>query len=356
LRLLARNTRTGRAFDHGGEESTDASAEQMTNGLANTTPLKLTFSTDMVPKRDRLEHWRETVAKAIAKMDWLPLTEAEFHQEAIVRRVAELGIVEATHTTTGNQARRTPQLISTAGDDLVLQIQSTGVFELSQLGRRTQIGAGEAVLASSSDVATGMLKPHSQFLALSFPRRVLSSLVPHVERYVCVRLPRELEALRLLRAYLRAALDSNAFELPELGDRVVAHIFDLLALTFRTNSEALDVSQRQSVAAARLHSIKSDVISRLADADLTETAIAKRHRLTPRYLRTLFASEGTTFTDFLRYTRLTRAHQRLTDLRNCERTIASIAYEVGFGDLSYFNRLFRKQYGVRPSDVRGPRL
>ena len=29
-----------------------------------------------------------------------------------------------------------------------------------------------------------------------------------------------------------------------------------------------------------------------------------------------------------------------------------IAYDVGFGDLSYFNRVFRRRYGATPSDIR----
>lgn len=33
-------------------------------------------------------------------------------------------------------------------------------------------------------------------------------------------------------------------------------------------------------------------------------------------------------------------------------TIASIAHAYGFGDLSYFNRTFRRGYGTTPSDFR----
>jgi AraC-like DNA-binding protein len=32
--------------------------------------------------------------------------------------------------------------------------------------------------------------------------------------------------------------------------------------------------------------------------------------------------------------------------------IAQIAHESGFGDVSYFNRMFRRRFGVTPSDVR----
>jgi AraC-like DNA-binding protein len=42
----------------------------------------------------------------------------------------------------------------------------------------------------------------------------------------------------------------------------------------------------------------------------------------------------------------------LSDPRHAVRTISSIAYDVGFGDVSYFNRVFRKLYGATPSDIR----
>jgi AraC-like DNA-binding protein len=32
--------------------------------------------------------------------------------------------------------------------------------------------------------------------------------------------------------------------------------------------------------------------------------------------------------------------------------ISDIAFACGFGDLSYFNRVFRRQYGATPSRVR----
>jgi AraC-like DNA-binding protein len=29
-----------------------------------------------------------------------------------------------------------------------------------------------------------------------------------------------------------------------------------------------------------------------------------------------------------------------------------VAYDCGFGDVSYFNRMFRRQFGAAPSDIR----
>ena len=58
------------------------------------------------------------------------------------------------------------------------------------------------------------------------------------------------------------------------------------------------------------------------------------------------------FTDLVLDERLARAHRMLSDSRTSELFISAIAYEAGFGDLSYFNRTFRRRYGASPSEVR----
>jgi AraC-like DNA-binding protein len=37
------------------------------------------------------------------------------------------------------------------------------------------------------------------------------------------------------------------------------------------------------------------------------------------------------------------------------RGITAIAYECGFNDLSYFNRSFRRRFGLTPSEARAAR-
>ena len=50
--------------------------------------------------------------------------------------------------------------------------------------------------------------------------------------------------------------------------------------------------------------------------------------------------------------RLQSVHAVLTEPREAHRSISDIALDNGFGDVSYFNRAFRRLYGATPSDVR----
>jgi AraC-like DNA-binding protein len=81
-------------------------------------------------------------------------------------------------------------------------------------------------------------------------------------------------------------------------------------------------------------------------------ALAARHRCTERFVQRLFEMEGTTFTEYVLAQRLARAHRMLSDPRRDGEKISTVAYDCGFGDVSYFNRVFRRRYGIAPSDVR----
>jgi len=69
-------------------------------------------------------------------------------------------------------------------------------------------------------------------------------------------------------------------------------------------------------------------------------------------VQALFESDGTTFSQFLLGERLARVYRMLHDPLQAPRSVSAIAYEAGFGDLSHFNRAFRRRYGATPSDVR----
>ncbi len=59
---------------------------------------------------------------------------------------------------------------------------------------------------------------------------------------------------------------------------------------------------------------------------------------------------GMTFTGYLKKLRLTEAARLLTDQAGA--TVAEIAYSVGYAKSSYFNKLFKEEYGCSPRDFR----
>jgi AraC-like DNA-binding protein len=96
----------------------------------------------------------------------------------------------------------------------------------------------------------------------------------------------------------------------------------------------------------------ADISANLCDGDLSVADVARRHHVTPRHIHKLFENEGFTFSSFVLGQRLSRAHRILSDPRLADRNISSVAFDVGFGDLSYFNRTFRRRYAGTPTEIR----
>ncbi len=86
------------------------------------------------------------------------------------------------------------------------------------------------------------------------------------------------------------------------------------------------------------------------DEDLNLQFVASRLHKNPKYLSTLFKKEtGVSFTAFLNRIRLEEADRLL---RTTSLSISHISLEVGYGSYKYFSAVYRKHYGMSPSDVR----
>ncbi len=71
---------------------------------------------------------------------------------------------------------------------------------------------------------------------------------------------------------------------------------------------------------------------------------------TPNYFNTCFRQQmGMPFGEYLRQMRLSYGENLL---RSSPMPVTEVAYESGFGSLSYFSRCFCKQYGISPQEYR----
>jgi AraC-like DNA-binding protein len=155
------------------------------------------------------------------------------------------------------------------------------------------------------------------------------------------------EPLEHLIRNLRSLRDVSEIHSPEVRHLVVAHVYDLIGMALGANR--VDV---YGLRAARLNAVKADILENLCSRDLTVRAVASRQHVSPRYIHMLFATEGQTFSEFVLAERLVHAHRMLSDPRHSCKSISAIAFEAGFGDLSYFDRTFRRRFGETPSKVR----
>ena len=242
-----------------------------------------------------------------------------------------------------------------ADDDLWRPVAAPGVASLlrtSQPGRTVQLEAGSGVLMNNAEVGSILLPAASRFITFRVARDAMAQLVPDLDAAIARRIPAENAALRLLVNYLETARDTEALVTPELQHTAVTHIHDLLAIALGATRDATQTGHARGVRAARLRVAKAFILSHLERHDLSAADVAAHLGITPRYVHLLFETESLSFAKFVIDRRLARAHQMLLDPRMTERTISTIAFTVGFADLSHFNRAFKRQFGVTPSEAR----
>jgi AraC-like DNA-binding protein len=87
-------------------------------------------------------------------------------------------------------------------------------------------------------------------------------------------------------------------------------------------------------------------------AELSPPLVARKFGVSDRYLHKLFAASGMTFGSYVLARRLEAVAGDLISANRRSAPITNLAYDWGFGDISTFNRAFRKRFGCSPSAYR----
>jgi AraC-like DNA-binding protein len=238
-------------------------------------------------------------------------------------------------------------------DDFSFHLNVSGLSTVVSRRGETTLRDGDAMLLSYSAGRTISRPALVDHRVIRLPRALLSPLVHDIDDAVLRPIPRGTGMLNLLRGYADALFDDPAVAAPRVRQLVVAQLCDLVAVTIGATRDAAAVAEGRGIRAARLRAIKTDIEAHLARGNLSPAAVARRQKISDSYIRKLFEDEQTSFSEFVLRRRLVRVHRLLMDPRRASQSIASLAFEVGFGDLSYFNRAFKRFYGATPSEIRG---
>ena len=162
-------------------------------------------------------------------------------------------------------------------------------------------------------------------------------------------------------AYLKAKLVDDMFarllkELEEKGVAyelsVKAHVFALFVKLFRNHVRSRTTFRQMVDNIERYERIKPvlEYMRQNISEPIRLEALAKQCSVSSAHFCRLFRQiTGTTPGQYLTTLRL---HQAAALLRRTDRSISQIAAEVGFDDVGYMSRCFKKQFGMTPTQVK----
>jgi AraC-like DNA-binding protein len=307
------------------------------------------FSSEDIPAQDRLGHWNRYRDCMSLKTDIEPVEGQPFASHFTSHIVPELLVLAGYISPVRVRRARDP---ATDRNDFTLFINRTGAVAVSSRDHAISLREGDAVLVRADDFAGYDRASSGNSLSLRIPGAGLEPLVADLDAAVMRLVPRESQTLELLTGYASLLMQQNTLASPLLRRHAVGHVYDLVGLTLGPIDDIAQAMRDRGGRAARLQAAKTWIAKHSRQHDLSVGAVAHELGMTPRYLQRLFESDGGTFSTFLLGLRLAHAHRLLRERQLADRPVSAIAYEVGFGDLSYFNRCFRRFYGTTPRDIR----
>ncbi len=320
----------------------------------------LRFSTAGMPELTRAQavrdlHVRERrlLSEKLEPIEPLePLPDYPLHVDLTKRTLPGLAVVSGTLSGL-RHAIRPVSAAANGEDDLLLGVNVRGCSMVSQRGRDLVLRDGDAFYATRDVTEITVTRPTPvRFIGCRVPRGPVALLLGRLDDTPVHLVPHRTEALNLFVTYASTIADTLPLATAELQRLAVSHMHDLIAATIGATRDGRAIAEGRGIAAARLRAIMTDISAHLGDGDLSVAEVARRHRLTPRYIHKLFENEDLTFSSFVLGQRLSRAHRILSDPHLSDRNISSVAFDVGFGDLSYFNRAFRRRYAATPTEIR----
>ncbi|WP_306141672.1 helix-turn-helix domain-containing protein [Roseibium sp. MMSF_3412] len=234
------------------------------------------------------------------------------------------------------------------GEHLFLVIQDKGNCWIHQNDTSVHLAPGDMYLVDSAH--------SSEFVYNGVDARQVSIHLPRSEMLhrfgaICtggIAIDRSDPLFVAMRAVLTKIFSDDASVAPHHGEAFLS----ILGAYFRSveHQEALQDRTSKGVLSRALSLIDRHAM----DPDFGPQQLAELLQVSPRTLQRQFGALGEPVGKRLLAVRLETARARLN--AKCEgagrNTIADVAYESGFNDLSHFYRTFRDRFGMPPGDLR----
>ena len=306
----------------------------------------VTVTTDGVPPREQLGYWRDVVLNRNRPL--VPHDGQSFRARLVRLQGHETELVE--HASDALESDRSPRRSHfTGGEDIAIELMRWCRSAVLEHNGEHQLGAQDLYVVDYSQTLRTRRSMHRAGGIVLSRKRVIEAIGRDPAALAACRLPaRGLGTV--LRHHLQASIDeAAAMTLAERAAAVDAAADMALALLQSVAGRRLDedgLGGGLYAAARRL------IAARCGEPDLSPEQVALALGCSRATLYRLFAQHDETVADVLWAARLQRARTLLTSADGAGMTVSDVAADCGFRDLSTFSRMYRRGFGLSPSEAR----
>jgi AraC family transcriptional regulator, positive regulator of tynA and feaB len=299
----------------------------------------------------RLQSWSEILADTHLAFDIheTSRTRGAFDGAVTRRKLGDLVLVDcAASPFVGHRSRALMGGVDgrQTEDILGFQFVCRGVERVSEGGRRLALTAGDVVLWDGLQPTDVEILEAFHKRTLLFPRERVLALCPRLGQVNAFPSLTDSGPARLLVRYMNALVA----ELPRLDPAAETAAANAALELLRAAIEPTLPAGRSAARAAMRAEIRRYVKTHLHDPALGPAAIARAYAMSVRALHALFEDAEESVAGLVRSERLLRC---LEDLQRPNTgSVTEIAFRWGFCDAAHFSRVFKREFGATPSEIR----
>lgn len=307
------------------------------------------FTTVSLRLRDQFDAWRESIS-VIFDVSPPPESVPPHGFSASVRAWHLGGLIVSQANFEGQRFRREKLRAAADGlDHFLVQLYATGGLVGTADDRDRVLRAGDVQILDLSRPNVTQARA-SATIAIVVPRDTLRQALPLAGDLHGLVLRGDGSAGGLLADYMRAlAVRADSIDVADAG-AIARATTGMIAACFHATAETR-ARARTQIEATTLERIRRHIATNLHAPELDAEALCGAFRISRSHLYRLFEPLGGVAA-YIQEQRLLRARAELSDPAHAHRRIFEIAFDGGFSSEAHFSRVFRRAYGLSPSEAR----
>ncbi len=308
------------------------------------------YSTDALPVESRTTAWNALYSRQLNNVEFTPANSQDF---AARLSLGQLGPIQFARMSTNrtNIMRTRRHIVAGAPRLYSFLLQARGSSLLSHCGQEAQLTAGDFALCDSSVPHSFTVEDGSIVIMLRVDSTTLKKHLPTPEKFCGLHLRKEVgltSTMSVMVEQLNAQLETGFTSLYDT--RFAQHLLEMLSMSYAIGFETSP--EMSAVLGGRHAEVVRYIEENLRDPELSPASIAQGLRISPRYLRTIFARTGEKVSAYTIRRRLEECAKQICDPSWSGHTLTEIAFAWGFNSAAHFTRTFHEQHGMPPREYR----
>lgn len=304
----------------------------------------INLRTSSLDRCDRTDSWRSVVSTMIHSVEVGKLVPREFSAGISARRHDDISC--GSFWSKPHELRGGRETVSESGSSgYLVSWQLEGNACVEQDGQQFVQKPGMVTIMDGRRPMLVSFPNDVRRIVAKFPARILEPRFPSLPSRHIVSFQPSGPFASMLLAYLTELSNENS----PLSDAdmapVVENIANLLNIVATHNGVA-DCNSKELRRQALLRLIRRHA----CDPELSLEFVADKLHVSRRLVQQMLKDNATSFTDFLTQERLQLAADKLAP--GSDLLVSQVAYASGFSDVSHFNHVFKRRYGMSPTEYR----